>query len=1049
MSETRKLAAILVADVVGYSRLAGADEDRTLARLRALRSDLIDPTIAVHHGRIVKRTGDGSLIEFRSVVDAVRCAIELQNGLIERNAGVPPERRIEFRVGIHLGDVVEEADGDLMGDGVNIAARLESIAKPGGICLSEQAYWQVKGRLDVKVSDLGPSQLKNIAEPIRVYSLDVGAPAVAKAAAPKKRSPLAPLGLGIAALAILTAAGAWYLLRASRTPPLTITAPAPVASNAAAPAAAAHLSIVVLPFTNLSGDPAQDYFADGISENLTTDLSRIRNSFVIARNTAFAYRGKSVDAKAIGKELGVRYVLEGSAQREGTRVRVNAQLIDAESGAHLWADRFDEDVADLFKLQDEVVARLANTLGIELVKAEAEKGARSKNPDAVDLTMRGQALLQRRPPPKDKNDAARALFEQALEIDPNDADALAGEAFTYFNEYLFWHNPETDYDARILAQTDRAIALAPDTLSAYLVKSPYLYLSRRPNESLDAANAGLAIYPNSGGLHALRGRAEFYLGRFDQSKSDLIQAMRLSPREPTIGVWHWYLGDTEFGLEDLDAAIDEYRKSIDTGYRTFGSYEGLAAAYAIQGKMEDAKTALAEAQRLADPLTVKWLITNYPNIPSLIEGVRKLGLPEECDPRSQRNFENRPCTSTTTPAEPAHLSIVVLPFTNLSNDPNQDYFADGVTENLTTDLSRIKGSFVIARNTAFTYKGRNVDAKEIGKELGVRYVLEGSVQRDGTRVRVNAQLIDAESGAHLWADRFEEDVADLFKLQDQVVARLGNALGFELVKAEAGKSARSNNPDAIDLAMRGWATMWRSYPEPPKEKRDSHYAALALFDQALKADPNDADALAGEAFTYMALFTFGETTAQKDLDARIIDPANRAIALAPDDMRAYVAKSFYLAITGRASEALGAADSGLAINPNSAPLLDARTLAEIVLSRYEQAKADAQKAMRLSPRDPEIPSRLMNLGMAELGLGNNDAAVVEFQKAVDAGAHSFIPYVNLTAAYALAGKTDEAKSALAEARRLNPNLTVKWLTDNAPHLPPLFEGVRKAGLAEE
>ena len=253
---------------------------------------------------------------------------------------------------------------------------------------------------------------------------------------------------------------------------------------------------------------------------------------------------------------------------------------------------------------------------------------------------------------------------------------------------------------------------------------------------------------------------------------------------------------------------------------------------------------------------------------------------------------------------------MVLPFTNLSNDPNQDYFADGITENLTTDLSRIPNSFVIARNTAFTFKGKNVDAKEIGKELGVRYVLEGSVQRDQNRVRVNAQLIDAETGAHLWADRFEEDVADLFKLQDQVVARLGNALGFELVKAEAEKSARSNNPDAIDLAMRGWATMWQSYPQPPKEKRDSHYTALALFDQALKADSNDADALAGEAFTHMALFTFAEASAETDLDAKIIDPADRAIALAPDDMRAYVAKSFYLAITGRASEALGAANSG-------------------------------------------------------------------------------------------------------------------------------------------
>jgi adenylate cyclase len=356
MTETRKLAAILAADVVGYSRLASADEDRTLSRLRGLRSDLIDPAVAAHKGRMVKRTGDGALIEFRSVVDAVRCAIEVQNGMIERNAGLPPDRRIEFRIGVHLGDVVEEADGDLMGDGVNIAARLEGIAKPGAICLSEDAYRQVSGRLDMEVTDLGPTQLKNIERPIGAYSRQVGVAAHAKPAGatlpePTKRLARALIAAGIATLLIVAMVGAWRFLGANRPAVVTSNPSAPAALNVAAPAEAAHLSIVVLPFTNLSNDPTQDYFADGITENLTTELSRIRNSFVIARNTAFTYKGRNVDAKEIGKELAVRYVLEGSVQRDQNRVRVNAQLIDAQSGAHLWADHFEEDVADLFKLQ--------------------------------------------------------------------------------------------------------------------------------------------------------------------------------------------------------------------------------------------------------------------------------------------------------------------------------------------------------------------------------------------------------------------------------------------------------------------------------------------------------------------------------------------------------------------------------------------------------------------------------------------------------------------------------------------------------------------------
>ena len=355
MSETRKLAAILVADVVGYSRLAGTDEDRTLARLRGLRSDLIDPAIAAHRGRIVKRTGDGSIIEFRSVVDAVRCAIEIQNGLLERNAGVPEDRRIEFRVGIHVGDVVEESDGDLMGDGVNIAARLEGIAKPGAICLSEDAYRQVSGRLEMEVTDLGPTQLKNIDRPIRAYSLQVGVPAKPKPATsanppePKRRFGFAPLAAALAALLVVIAGGAWWFLDANRS--------ASVATKA--PAEAARFSIVVLPFANLSGDPGQDYLVDALTDELTTSLARMRDTFVIARNTAMTFKGKPVDAKAIGKDLGVRYVLEGSVQPSGDRMRVNAQLIDAGSGAHLWAEQFDTPRADLLQTQDAIVTHLA------------------------------------------------------------------------------------------------------------------------------------------------------------------------------------------------------------------------------------------------------------------------------------------------------------------------------------------------------------------------------------------------------------------------------------------------------------------------------------------------------------------------------------------------------------------------------------------------------------------------------------------------------------------------------------------------------------------
>jgi adenylate cyclase len=628
MTETRKLAAILAADVVGYGRLAGADEDRTLARLRGLRSDLVDPAIAVHHGRVVKRTGDGSLVEFRSVVDAVRCAIEVQNGMVERNAGLPPERRIEFRVGIHLGDVVEESDGDLMGDGVNIAARLEGIAKPGTICLSEDAYRQVRARLDLAVSDLGPTQLKNIAEPVRVYALEVGKPAQVqpqpiKSAARRQHSIYVPLAAGIVAL-IVIAGGSLYFVGANR--PATVTANAPITPEAA------HLSIVVLPFTNLSGDPSQDYFADGITENLTTDLSRIRNSFVIARNTAFTFKGKNIPVKEISRELGVRYILEGSVQRDQNHVRVNAQLIDGETGAHLWADRFEEDVADVFKLQDQVVARLANTLGSELVKAEAEKSTHSRNLDAIDLTMRGWAILNQPQSIGDKDSLAQALalFEQALKLDPKNVDALVGVAATERWDFIY-----SGLDAKA-GQIEKiedlladAIRIDPTNVRAYTLRGSFYIITRRTKEAAEAAQNAVRLNPNYAPAYAQLAQDQVTPAELPMALSNIDQAIKLSPRDPELGRWYWLKGRTFNYMGQYQDAIREAKAALDSGYSTWGVYTQLAVAYAYTGQRSEAEAAVAQARKLFPKLTVKWYRARI-DVPEVFyEGLRKAGLPEE------------------------------------------------------------------------------------------------------------------------------------------------------------------------------------------------------------------------------------------------------------------------------------------------------------------------------------------------------------------------------------------------------------------------------------
>lgn len=406
----------MAADVVGYSSLVGSDEEGTIARLRALRGELIDPTIVEHHGRIVKTTGDGMLIEFASVINAVRCAVAVQQGMEPHNASFPAEKRIRFRIGIDFGDVIVEDDGDLMGDGVNVAARLESIAEPGGICLSDDAFRQIKDKLVLAVTDGGWRRLKNIANPIHVYKVD---PQAIQSPASTVRRLLTRHKLVTTAAVIGLAAMGFigWVERAALMTPVQWLHPNPVSG----------LSIVVLPFTNLSGDPGQDFVADGITENLTTGLSRIRNSFVIARNTAFTFKGKPIDVKRIGSDLGVRYVLEGSVERFGSRVRVNVQLIDASSGAHVWADSLDSDLTDLLRLQDDVTGRIAQTLNIELIQVEGSRLSKEANLDAVSLAMQGWAVNYRQLTAANSEEARR-LFREVLRLDPQNVDALVGLA---------------------------------------------------------------------------------------------------------------------------------------------------------------------------------------------------------------------------------------------------------------------------------------------------------------------------------------------------------------------------------------------------------------------------------------------------------------------------------------------------------------------------------------------------------------------------------------------------------------------------------------------
>jgi TolB-like protein/class 3 adenylate cyclase/Tfp pilus assembly protein PilF len=596
MPPARRLAAILAADAAGYSRLMGQDEEGTHERLQAHLRELVDPKIEEHRGRTVKNTGDGLLAEFPSVVDAVRCAVEIQRGMIDREPEVREERRISFRIGVNLGDVIVE-EHDIFGDGVNIAARVEALAEPGGICISGTVRDHIGDRLPYAFADMGEQQVKNIARPVRVY--------------------------------------AWRPESVADPPVAT----APRATFVSHAIVAPRLSIVVLPFTNLSNDPEQQYFADGITEDLTTDLSRLPDMIVISRNTAFTYRNKPVDTKQIGRELCVRYVLEGSVRRSGSRVRITAQLIDAETDAHLWAGRYDGDAADLFALQDEITSQIAIALDLALTDAEAVRP--TELPDAQDYIFRGRAAASR-PPTRDDYAEAIRSFECALALDPRSAEAQGSLADVLVGRVL---DQMTDTAAADIARAEdlvgQALAASPRSLVARYAKGNILRQTGRYEAAIPEYEKVIQLDRNAPGAYANRGWCKLLTGSIAEAIPALEQALRLSPRDTRVGNWSGRIGLVHLLQSRNDEAILWLEKARSASPALPFVHIWLASAHALKGMTEHAASELAEARRLggegsytsiADMAAARsW---GTPKIRALLEatffaGLRKAGMPEE------------------------------------------------------------------------------------------------------------------------------------------------------------------------------------------------------------------------------------------------------------------------------------------------------------------------------------------------------------------------------------------------------------------------------------
>jgi TolB-like protein/class 3 adenylate cyclase len=585
----RRLSAILAADVAGYSRLMGLDEAGTARILREHRA-VTDALVTKHRGRIVKTTGDGLLLEFASVVDAVECAVAVQAVMAERNERVPQDRRMLFRIGINLGDILIEGD-DILGDGVNVAARLEGIAEPGGICISASAHDQVRGKVAVEFTDLGEQELKNIARSIRVYAVVAGESQ--------------------------TSAHVEPAISAAKSLPR-------------------RLSIVVLPFANIGGDPEQEYFVDGVTESLTTDLSRMVGSFVIGRNTAFAYKGKQVDLKRVGRELGVRYALEGSVQRSGNRMRINTQLIDTETGNHLWAERFDKPVADLFDMQDEIISRIAGSLNAQLIAAEARRAERAPHPNSLDLYFQGLACANQGWTP-DHMAKARGFFDRALILDPDNIEAVVGTAIA---DAMSGSGNMTDERTKRFAAAEgalsKALHLVPDHALAHMYLGFVQISTNRATLGIAECRQALALDRNLAMAHGFIGLAKYFIGRSEETEGHILEALRLSPRDTNDNVWMTWAGIAKLALGADKDAIERFRHAIELNRNTAPPHFFLAAALALTGAADDAQS-MAQAGLALDPAyTVRryraGAATDNPTYLSqrerIYEGMRMAGVPE-------------------------------------------------------------------------------------------------------------------------------------------------------------------------------------------------------------------------------------------------------------------------------------------------------------------------------------------------------------------------------------------------------------------------------------
>jgi len=1041
----RKLTAILSADVKGYSRLMRDDEDETVRTLTAYRR-AIARLVGKYRGRVVDSPGDNLLAEFGSGLDAVNCAVEIQRELAERNEELPPERQMEFRIGVNSGDVIQEGDR-IYGDGVNIAARVEGLAEGGGISISGTVYDSIEGKLGLEFEYQGAHEVKNIDKPIRVYRVLSYPGAAAHRVIKAKRAVSKTWRNTIIAIAavvvVATALAIWHFY--FRPPPVEVVTEAEMAFPLPD-----RPSIAVLPFVNVSGDPEQEYIADGITEQIIATLARNPHLFVIASNSTFTYKGKPAKVQQVSRELGIRYVMEGSVHKSGDRIRITAQLIDATTGEHLWAKTYDRDLKDIFALQDEITLKILKAVSAKVYGRETDQtlAKGTNNTEAYLKLLKASSLAGKN---QRNHRLAHQIFEEAIALDSENASAYGSLARSYLVDVISgWsQSPEKDLkEAFKLAQ--KAISLDQSLPGPHAVLG-WIYLQSGNHEKAIAeARRALDLAPNDYFMHNELGAILTWSDRLKEAISEIKEGFRLNPFPTWVQLK--YLADAYYMSGRYEEALSVYKKMQKLNPDNEWAYINPIAIYVHLGRDEEARAAAKELLRIAPTFPVeyweKWPgFKNKQKAEKWVSALREAGLPDTA-----------PATVSEKP------SIAVLPFANIGGDPKEDYLSDGITEQIITALSKTPKMLVIARNSVFTYKGKPVMVQQAAEELGVRYVLEGSVQKSGDRLRVTAQLIDAKTGNHLWSERYDREMTDLFDLQDDITKNVITALQVKLTQGENARllSKGTKNLEAYLKMMKGREHYLRF-------NSNDNEVARQLFKEVISLDPNYASAYVLLAWTYYEEAQNKWPKTPSKSYEKVIELAKKAISIDGQYAAAYMILANVYAKMRLFEESMAAANKGLSLDPADSYIKALYGVNLSNLGKFKEAVPFLEDAIRIDPKpprwylailgmcyrksgqlkeavsflkraigtDPKLPAwYLLELGWAYFSTGQNEEAIAAFKEFLNhipenAFGQNAFGHCFLGVAFIAIGEPQKAVKMFEKASAVNPDSKVWFIFDFA------------------